>query len=240
MKDLIEAMDISLADLRDVLFPRRCCVCENALSTDERDICQDCLEDLPLTYFWDWAQNPAFERMVRFAPVEAAASLFFFREEAGYNHIVHSIKYLGRKDLGKRMGQLLGERLASSRQFAAIDAVVPVPLHPLRRWKRGYNQAEVIASAVAEALGKPMLPGLLRRRRRTSTQTRLGSEAKRRNVQGAFALGALPPAAALPSDGKPHILLIDDVLTTGATLGECAKTMMPHFKVSAASLAFVG
>ena len=234
MKRLIEAISIWTKDLVDLLFPRRCCVCEGPLSTGENDICEDCLADLPLTYFWDWAQNPAFERMVRHAPVEAAASLFFFREEAGYNHILHSIKYLGRKELGRRMGRLLGEKLSSSRQFAGIDAVVPVPLHPLRRWKRGYNQAEIIAEEVARALGKPLLTDLLRRQRRTRTQTRLSGEAKARNVRGAFAPGkGVYPAVK-------HILLIDDVLTTGATLGECAATLMPGFRISVASLAFVG
>lgn len=239
MKGLMEVIRLTLADLRDVLFPRRCCVCDAPLSMDEEDICEDCLEDLPLTYFWDWAQNPAFERMVRFAPVEAAASLFFFREEAGYSHILHSIKYLGRKELGRRMGRRLGERLASSRQFADIDAVVPVPLHPLRRWKRGYNQAEIIAGAVAQAIGKPMLPDLLRRRRRTRTQTRLHGAAKRRNVHGAFAVSRLP-GQACDEAMKLHILLIDDVMTTGATLGECAAALLPRFRVSVASLAFVG
>lgn len=240
MKGIIEALEISLADLRDVLFPRRCCVCEDPLCRDECDICSSCLEELPLTYFWDWVQNPAFERMVRYAPVEAAASLFFFREEAGYSHILHSIKYNGRKDLGRRVGRMLGEKLASSPSFAGIDAVAPVPLHPLRKWRRGYNQAEIIASAVAEAMGRPLLPDLLRRTRNTRTQTRLRGASKRTNVRGAFAIGRVPRMLFSDPDEKPHILLIDDVLTTGSTLGECAKTLMPHFRVSAASIAFVG
>lgn len=240
MKGIIEAFGNSAVDLRDILFPRRCCVCKDPLCTDEKDICTACLEDLPLTYFWDWAQNPAFERLVRHAPVEAAASLFFFREEAGYSHILHSIKYAGRKELGLYMGRMLGERLASSSCFAEIDAVVPVPLHPLRKWSRGYNQAEIIASAVAEAMGKPLRADLLYRKRRTRTQTKLHGQAKRSNVSGAFALRRLPEPLFSGTGSKPHILLIDDVLTTGSTLAECANTIMPHCKVSAASLAFVG
>jgi ComF family protein len=170
-----------------------------------------------------------------------AAALFFYRAESDYSKITRCIKYQGRLEVGKHFGRLLGEKLAGSSLFSDVDAVVPVPLHWLRRWKRGYNQAEVIASGVAECLGIPMRPDILRRVRRTRTQTRLSIAEKRANVSGAFAIPAKPPAEPTPFR---HILLADDVFTTGSTLFACFTALRtvfpPSIRISVATLGFVG
>ena len=170
-----------------------------------------------------------------------AAALFFYRAESDYSKITRCIKYQGRLVVGKDFGMLLGERLAGSSLFSDVDAVVPVPLHWLRRWKRGYNQAEVIASGVAECLGIPMRPDILRRIRRTRTQTRLSITEKRANVSGAFAIPTKPPAEPTPFR---HILLVDDVFTTGSTLFACFTALRtvfpPDVRISVATLGFVG
>lgn len=170
-----------------------------------------------------------------------AAALFFYRAESDYSKITRCIKYQGRLEVGKHFGRLLGEKLAGSSLFSDVDAVVPVPLHWLRRWKRGYNQAEVIASGVAECLGIPMRPDILRRVRRTRTQTRLSIAEKRANVSGAFAIPAKPPAEPTPFR---HILLVDDVFTTGSTLHACFTALRtvfpPEVRISVATLGFVG
>ena len=170
-----------------------------------------------------------------------ATALFFYRAESDYSKITRCIKYQGRLEVGKHFGMLLGERLAGSSLFSDVDAVVPVPLHWLRRWKRGYNQAEVIASGVAECLGIPMRPDILRRVRRTRTQTRLSIAEKRANVSGAFAIPAKPPAEPTPFR---HILLVDDVFTTGSTLFACFQALRsifpPSVRISVATLGFVG
>ena len=170
-----------------------------------------------------------------------AAALFFYRAESDYSKITRCIKYQGRLEVGKDFGMLLGERLAGSSLFSDVDAVVPVPLHWLRRWKRGYNQAEVIASGVAECLGIPMRPDILRRIRRTRTQTRLSITEKRANVSGAFAIPTKPPAEPTPFR---HILLVDDVFTTGSTLFACFTALRtvfpPDVRISVATLGFVG
>lgn len=229
----------SLRGLRDLFFPRRCCVCGAPLSLDEKSICFNCFADLPLTYFWDWEENPAFVKINTKVPVQQVASLFHFRPDAGYSHIMHKIKYEGNTALGFRLGYLLGERLAVCGRFADIDAVVPVPLHPLRRFRRGYNQAEVIARGIAAAMNLPVAPHLLHRKRRTRTQTKLNVEQKARNVRGAFALDG-NEAKKLAGAGVGHILIVDDVLTTGSTLSECVREVAERFKVSVASLAYAG
>lgn len=226
--------------LRDLFFPRRCVVCGKTLDGEEQDLCTDCLEELPLTYQWDIVQNAAFERLARRFEVEAAASLFFFGSESDYRKIIYGIKYGGRRALACRMGYLLGSYLAGSREFRRCQAVVPVPLHPLRCWKRGYNQAEAIAQGVAEALTLPLETHLLHRSRNTKTQTRLRDEAKTKNVQDAF---RPDPGRVdnLQQQGIRYLLLIDDVLTTGSTLAACADPLTAAgFRLSCATLAFAG
>ena len=190
------------------------------------------------------ASNPDEGNEVKVARIERyayAAALFFYRAESDYSKITRCIKYQGRLEVGKHFGRLLGMKLAGSSLFSDVDAVVPVPLHWLRRWKRGYNQAEVIASGVSECLGIPMRPDILRRVRRTRTQTRLSIAEKRANVSGAFAIPAKPPAEPTPFR---HILLVDDVFTTGSTLMACFSALRsvfpPSVRISVATLGFVG
>ena len=178
------------------------------------------------------------------------------RISQGYSAIPQELKYHRGFRLGRRMGLLLGEKLKESPFFADVDAVVPVPLHWTRRLKRGYNQAEVLARAVAEALGVPCETRLLRRAKRTSTQTRLSVEGKSANVRGAFRARKPKPARNLQSTQHPqsaahpklspfrHILLIDDVFTTGSTLSECHRALRavypyPDVRISVATLSSV-
>ena len=172
-----------------------------------------------------------------------AAALFFYRSESEYRKITQVIKYHGREDVGRAFGQMLGERLRGSSLYADVDAIVPVPLHWTRHWKRGYNQAEIIAGGVAEAMGIPVRSDILRRCRRTKTQTRLDIDEKTRNVKDAFA-----GRSHLSSDDTGttfhHLLLIDDVFTTGSTLHACFLALRtvfpPPIRISIATLGFVG
>jgi ComF family protein len=171
--------------------------------------------------------------------VSNAAALFFYRHDSPYCEIVRKFKYGRRRDLGLWAARLLGSYMAGGGLYGKVQAVVPVPLHPLKRWKRGFNQAEIIARGVAQKLGGLAVAGnLLRRRRYTSTQTRRSAQSRRRNVSGAFSLNA-QQAARMKASGINHILLVDDVMTTGATLKECIRLLQPHFTVSVATLGFV-
>lgn len=169
-----------------------------------------------------------------------AAALFFYRAESDYSKITRCIKYQGRLEVGLHFGMLLGDRLAESHLFSDVDAVIPVPLHWLRRWKRGYNQAEVIASGVARRLGVPMKNDILRRCRRTRTQTRLNIAEKRKNVTGAFDVSD----KARSNEELKHLLIVDDVFTTGSTLMACfvalREVFPPSVRISVATLGFVG
>ncbi|MBQ7019560.1 MAG: ComF family protein [Bacteroidales bacterium] len=241
----------------EILLPRQCITCGRRLLLEEKHLCLECLADLPQTYFWTMSHNPMADRFNENIQKDIktdeddglheryayAAALFFYHSEAQYRLIPYQIKYHGNIRAGRYFGRMLGNRLASSELFEDVDMVVPVPLHWTRKWKRGYNQAEVIAEAVAEALGAPMRTDLLRRRKRTTTQTRMEVEDKRKNVAKAFV--STPSLADIAAqDGIRHLLLIDDVFTTGATLHACfaaLRTVLPaSVRISVATLGFVG
>ena len=241
----------------EILLPRQCITCGRRLLLEEKHLCLECLADLPQTYFWTMSHNPMADRFNENIQKDIetdeddglheryayAAALFFYHSEAQYRLIPYQIKYHGNIRAGRYFGRMLGNRLASSELFEDVDMVVPVPLHWTRKWKRGYNQAEVIAGAVAEALGAPMRTDLLRRRKRTTTQTRMEVEDKRKNVAEAFV--STPSLADIAAqDSVRHLLLIDDVFTTGATLHACfaaLRTVLPaSVRISVATLGFVG
>ena len=230
-----EMMIPAAKGLRELFFPRRCVVCGKFLGMDERDLCGTCLEELPLTYQWDIVQNAAFERLARRFDVEDAAALFFYNSQSGYRNIARELKYNFRIAQGRVFARRLGEALAGAEHFADVDAVVPVPLHWTRRWKRGYNQAEIIAREVAAALGAPLRTDILSKPRRRSSQVRSNAQARGANISGAF-------KANVP-EGIRHILLVDDTFTTGSTLAACHAALREcvpgDVRISAATLAFV-
>lgn len=240
-----------LKAVADMILPRVCVVCGERLLLGERHICLHCLADLPLTHFWERAHNPMADKfnaviqadLKEYERYAFAAALFFFSSDAPYRHILYNIKYEGRVDIGRHFGKLLGALLASSETFRDVDCVMPVPLHWVRRWRRGYNQAEVIAREVAAQLGAPLDCRTLVRRRRTRTQTKLDIKGKAANVAGAFRVRK----GTQGSEGQPqlkHILLIDDLFTTGSTLHAChialRSVFPPEVRISVATLGFVG
>ena len=234
----------SLSALLDLVLPRVCVVCGRPLLPRERHLCLECLSDLPETHYATVGRNPMADRfnakvqVDEYEPYAYAAALYHYRADSGYKRISQALKYHRDFGTGRWAARLLGTRLAASPLYADVDLVVPVPLHWTRRRQRGYNQAAVIAREVARALGAPCAERLLRRVRRTRSQAHLAGEAKAANVAGAFALRAQRPPAA------GHILLVDDVFTTGATLAACHRALRrrygPAVRISVATLAAVG
>ena len=182
-----------------------------------------------------------------------ATALYFYRADSGYSHISRQLKYHGNIPAGEFFGQQLGARLARAEHLADVDAVIPVPLHWTRKWSRGYNQAEVIAREVATALGVDLRTDILERCRRTRTQTKLSIEGKATNVKGAFRVR--PDIIQCSGSGKKkadapaildlkHLLIIDDIFTTGSTALACYSalrdTFPPSVRISIATLGFVG
>ncbi len=263
LKDMVRR---GLKAALDLLVPRGCLVCGHSLELSEEHLCCECFEDLPRTYYWLRKFNPMADRFnaliqntlneqssMSHIDYAFATALFFYRDESEYRRIPYQIKYHGDIPAGRFFGQMFGQMIASAEHFADIDAVIPVPLHWLRHWKRGYNQAEIIANEVAAALGAELRTDILERCRRTRTQTRLSIEGKTTNVQGAFRVRASinnspgksnKKAEASDITSLKHLLIIDDVFTTGNTALACYSALRfvfpPSVRISIATLAFVG
>jgi len=190
---------------------------------------------MPLTYFWQWRENPAEKILWGRCRFETVTSLFYYRRESGFSKLTRAVKYLYNRKLGLFLGNMLGRFLNGT--VPPVDAVVPVPVHPLKKWRRGYNQAEIIAAGISETLNVPVWCDVLRRRKWSRSQTRTDVGNKWENVESAFSLNR----DGYGKIGGRHILLVDDVLTTGATAEACWKVLsqVPDVRVSFSTLAFV-
>lgn len=226
--------------LFDLILPRHCIICGRRLNVREEYCCLSCHIDIPLTYFWEQVDNRmAIEfRKKTGDDLSRAVSLFFYREDSSFRQITRHLKYEYGIGSGRHFSKMLAYKLKDEGIFDDVDLIVPVPLHWTRKWSRGYNQAEVIASSLSRVLDIKMDNGLLKRCRRTGTQTKLSGDAKSGNVAGAFKL-----KKGIGSLQAEHILLVDDVYTSGSTLAECHKAIRkagnPELKISVATLAFI-
>lgn len=222
-----------LSYLTELLFPRLCVVCGDKLIEQEQWICLNCVHHIPRTNFHLDRDNPVARLFYGRANIENATSFFYFSKGSNYQTLLHDMKYKGMKELGKEIGKHFAIDLQQSPEFRSVDIICPVPLHPSKEEKRGYNQSWWIASGIAQQMTKELSSDNLLRTTATETQTRKSRFARWQNVEGIFEVSN--PEAFL---GK-HILLVDDVVTTGATLEACAAAILSatNAKVSIATLA---
>ena len=219
--------------LHQVFFPLFCPGCGGVLAENERPLCFHCQLQLPWTHFHLLPENPMWEQVNKRACIQHATALFFFESQSIVQSSIHALKYKGQETLGAYFGQLL-EHCLKATIFCQCTAIVPVPLHPKRKKQRGYNQVMRFAESLSEALGVPVKTTVIKQIKHTSSLA-LGSY-KNRWESMATAFEALPQTAATPQ----HWLLVDDVLTTGATITSCTKALLsfPHSKVSIATIAY--
>lgn len=223
-----------LDDLLELLYPSLCITCSERLNSQETYLCMKCWMDLPVSRFHIEPDNKVAQLFWGRVKIEHATSYFQYRKGSRYQNLIHFIKYKGLKELGLETGKRFGDVLAESSTFSNISLLVPVPLHKKKQKRRGFNQSEWIAMGIASVLQKPIVPDNLFRQIFTPTQTRKNRFERWQNVDGIF--GVKNPEEF---EGK-HILLIDDVVTTGSTLEACAWELLKikDVKVSVATLAF--
>lgn len=221
-----------LVDFSHLVFPFNCFACGIALNAGEKSICNACRNGMPLTKYWLHNDNPVEKLFWAKIPVKQAASFVFFTKGGMMQELIHQLKYKGKTAVGELMGELFAQHLCGT-AYEEVDVIVPVPLHVSRQKKRGYNQCEHIANGMAAGLKKNCSPGIVQRVRANETQTRKGVYERWINVQELFRVER-PELVA----GK-HVLLVDDVVTTGSTLEACAGALLqvPGTKVSITTLA---
>ncbi len=220
-----------LQGLKQLFLPNYCTVCGQPAYSGAI-FCTRCTYELPRTRYHHLPDNMTSDKLAGRFPFERATSLFYYRKGSFYSRPIFSLKYHGRKHVGVELGRMLGYELTSSKFTEGIDAIIPVPLHPKKQKLRGYNQCSLIADGLSEASRIPSVEGNLIRVSASASQTKKGRELRWESLQDAFELKT--PKAL---EGK-HILLVDDVITTGATIEACANALClaDGLKISIASI----
>ena len=204
----------------DFISPRQCVVCGERLSPTERSLCSVCVLHLPrTTYQFTPNDNPMAQLFWHLTPVERAAALLFYEPHSEMAQIVYDMKYHDRPDIGEDMGRLMANEMQFARYFDGIDVLLPVPLSRKRLRQRGYNQSEQLAIGISDITNLPIATKALRRKHFVKSQTQLSRHERQENVADIFEL-----CDNSPLKGK-HVLLVDDICTTGATLIACVDAL---------------
>lgn len=222
--------------LLDLLAPRLCVVCGRRLSLTEQVLCVTCNMHLPRTGFQYQATDNVMARLFwGIIPIERAAALFYYAAGSKSANILYDLKYHDRPEIGREMGQLIAHEYLDTHFFEGIDLLVPIPLARSRQRRRGYNQSLELAKGISRVTGIPIADQVVRRTMFKQSQTQMGRRERQENVENVFVLS--DPATLR---GGKHILLIDDVITTGATMMACGRELLKAdgIKLSLLSLGF--
>ena len=221
-------------DLVGLLFPKLCLACAQPLGRHEKVLCSHCLYHLPRTRFQEHMENPVKEIFHGRILLQSATAFLFFNKGGKVQHLIHQLKYNGKKEVGLYLGELFGKELNESPLYRDVDYLIPVPLHPAKERKRGYNQSQMIALGMEAAMKAHLAGDILYRQIHSSTQTKKSRFERWENVKDIFAM-----KNESQLEGK-HILLIDDVITTGSTIEACGNLLqnIPGIRISVTSLAY--
>lgn len=216
------------------LFPHVCEGCGTDVLGIDHFICTKCHSELPKTEFHQFANNPVEKVFWGRIPLAAATAQYYFSKASTMQHLMHQLKYRGNKELGIYLGKMMGQALAETNRFRFVDALVPLPLFPEKEKKRGYNQATLLCEGIAAILNKPVLNEAVVRTTHTESQTKKNRVERWINMEGRFELNK-PELIA-----NKNILLVDDVVTTGATLEACGAAILQanNVQLSIATLCF--
>ncbi len=222
-----------LKDFYSLFFPNLCNACGESLVNSEKLICIRCLYQLPYTNYHFFTDNKLARQFWGKEKIENATAFLFFKHGGKVQRLMHQLKYNNVPELGLELGKQLGAELLKAERYKDVQAIIPVPLHPKKHKIRGYNQSEQIALGLSESMNIPVYNNILRRIKNDNSQTAMNRLARYENLKLSFA--ATKPAVELE-----HILLVDDTITTGATLEACAIALKQAEipKISIAGIAF--
>jgi ComF family protein len=231
---VIKTLNTYTKDLLHLFFPQYCEGCGSDVVDEDQLLCLQCLTRFPETGFLDSPGNPVEKIFYGRLPVQAAGAAYYFTKDSLMQHLVTQLKYHGNKEVGKYLGRMTGRELARCDRFSAIDYIIPLPLNAKKQQQRGYNQAAVIAEGIASVIEKPVLHNAVERKHFTETQTKKDRVHRWQSMQEVF---AVKDTAVLENK---HVLLVDDIITTGATLEACGAEIakVPGLKLSIATVAW--
>ncbi|MEM1356747.1 MAG: phosphoribosyltransferase family protein [Bacteroidota bacterium] len=213
-----------------LLFPQLCLNCRRSVALrQEPSLCVTCFNRLAPTKHWELPENELTDRLKGRLPLQFGAALYYFNDGNVCQSLIHALKYYHRPEIGEQLGRLFADYLKCHTELQDLAGIVPIPIHPERRHKRGYNQAEYIADGLATGLAVPTFPDALIRTSFKGSQTKMDRLGRLENVRNSFAIGKGEFA------GK-HLLLVDDVITTGATLDFCGNLLLEHHQGSKVSI----
>ena len=225
-----------IASFIRLIYPRICAGCQEDLIQGEAFVCLHCQQAMVQTDHISRRDNPMFAMFRPVVPIEQAAAAYYYGSDVIIQRLMHELKYAGNIKLGRHLGVDLGNYLSGQPGWDNVDVLVPVPLHPRRQSVRGFNQSEVLCVGISEVIGMPVISDVLFRKISTPSQTDRSRIERWENVSEAFDLHDQQPL-----QGK-HILLVDDVVTTGSTLLASALALLriPNIRISIAALAYAG
>jgi len=228
------AVKQTLTGMVRLFYPSLCAACGKDLIGTDRLICIECLTGLPLTGFYHHRQNPVEKIFRGRLPLAYACAYLYFTKNSRVQNLLHELKYKGNKEVGVYFGRQMGMAFQKTENYNQIEALIPLPLFYSREKQRGYNQAKVICEGIAEVMNIPVLDQAVRRINATQTQTQKNRTQRWDNIQGKFDL-RYPELI----QGK-KLLLVDDVVTTGASLEACGQELIksPGTLLSIATLAY--
>lgn len=217
---MLAAIQNTLNDLSHFLFPHTCLGCKTDQIAHSDVLCISCSSQLPTTGFMRIQHNATEQVFLPRIPIEAAGSLLYFNTKSTTQELLHHLKYKQYKEVGSYLGNLMGMEINDSNRFKDIDAIVPIPIHPKKLYIRGYNQAEVIAEGIAKILHLPIINNWMIKTVAIASQTKKNRVDRWQSVDQTYSLNTSF------RQNFCHILLVDDVLTTGATLETCARLLI--------------
>lgn len=226
----------SLREIKDsilhIVFPHTCAGCGSDSVNTESQLCIRCMAGLPVTGFFEHPGNPVEKLFRGRLQIESGAAQYHFTKESLMQRLMHQFKYRGNQELGRQLGRMMGLSMKNSGRFHSIDAMIPLPLFPSKEKKRGFNQSLILCEGIAEIIPVPLITKAVTRPHFTETQTSKGRIERWKNIEGKFTLADSSYII------KKHILLVDDVITTGATLEACGSEILKpgQIKLSVAAL----
>jgi len=231
---VIKTLNTYTNDLLHLFFPHHCTGCGSDVVEDKQMLCLQCQAKLPETNFFEVAGNPIEKTFYGRMAVQSAGAAYYFTKDSLIQHLVTELKYRSNTDIGTYLGKLTAYQMQKTDRFNSVDCIVPLPLNEKKLWKRGYNQAALICDGLSAVLNIPIITNAVIRKLFTETQTKKDRVSRWQSMQDVFEISNNSLLE------NKHVLLVDDIITTGGTLEACGTVMLqvPNLKLSIATVAW--